>query len=180
MVVLLVEELATRLIPLTPEEGAYARNRDPAQRPPWPRVGDQLWYRRDEWDDDHALHLMDVVDVQDRGDRTSAWAPGLWQLIRDNTTGQPLLDARGGLVVVPVADPWPWVHLRWPAGTDIPKGAEHTWKHGVQMTWESRVRGSAGWLPLDYRVTRRLWLPGQTPLRPLPVYGPGGTTGDGG
>jgi hypothetical protein len=80
--------------------------------------------------------------------------------------GQPL--------IAPVADPWPWVHLRWPEERDIPKGAEHAWKHNVQMTWESRVRGSAGWLPRNYHVIRRLHLPGQIVLRPLPPPGPGG------
>jgi hypothetical protein len=167
--VLLVDELSTRLVPIGLAEGAYARNRDPAERPPWPRVGDLVWYRRNEWDTDEQLHEMLVVAVQDRDDRTSQWAPNLWQAIRDNTTGAPVLDASGQPLIVPVADPWPWVHLRWPDGRDIGKGAEHGWKHNMQMTWESRVRGSAGWLPGNYQAIRRVRLPGQVMLRPLPA-----------
>jgi hypothetical protein len=40
------------------------------------------------------------------------------------------------------------------------------------MTWESRVRGSAGWLPLDYLETRRVPMPGQVEVQPLPISHP--------
>lgn len=160
--VTLAEEIATRLIPWEPEEAAYARNRPHAERPAWPQVGQQVYYRRNEWDSDGDLHLMRVVAVQDPEDRDSEWAPMLWQQIRDNATGAPVV---GHIVAVP--DPWPWVQLVWEG--PYPKGLGHAWRARPQMTWESRMRGSAGWLPLDYQRTRPLRLPHSGPLRPLPA-----------
>lgn len=163
---LLADELPTRLVPIGLDEGAYARNRPQGERPPWPAVGDQVYYRRNEWDVDDDLWLMRVVAVQDPDDKTSDWAPNLWQQIRDNITGAPIVGQ-----IVPVADPWPWVHLRHEG--DITKDSP-TWLGNIQMTWESRVRGSAGWLPLDYRQTRRLHVTGHVVTRPLVAHGPGG------
>jgi hypothetical protein len=164
---LLADELATRLLPIGLDEGAYARNRDPAERPPYPTAGDEVYFRRNEWDSDGDLWLMRVVAVQDPDDKTSEWAPNLWQQIRDNLTGAPILGQ-----IVPVADPWPWVHLRYEGdiGEDSP-----TWLGNIQMTFESRVRGAPGWLPLDYRQTRRLHVTGQIVARPLVAHGPGGS-----
>ena len=163
---LLRDELPTRLVPIEQREASYARNRPRAERPAWPKVGDQVYYRRNEWDVDEDLWLMRVVDVQDPDDKTSEWAPNLWQQIRDNLSGAPLLDPAGGLLYAPMPDPWPWVHLRYEG--DIPKGSESAWLANVQMTWESRIRGSAGWLPLDYRETRPVQLPGSLVMQPLP------------
>lgn len=160
---LLAEELPTRLIPFTGEEAAYARNRQLEERPPWPRVGDEVYFRRHEWDVDGDLHLMRVVDVQDPGDTTSVWATNLVQHLRHNDTGEPLHYSDGRPVLAPLDDPLPWVHLRWEG--DIPKGAP-TWLGHVQMTFESRMRGSPGWLPLNYQETRRLHLPGRILHRP--------------
>lgn len=160
----LADELATRLLPVGLDEGAYARNRPHDARPPTPRVGDEVFFRRNEWDSDEDLWRMRVVEVQDPDDKTSEWATNLWELIRGNWTGAPLFDRAGEMLILPVADPWPWVLLRWEG--EIPKGSEHAWMHRLAMTFESRVRGAAGWLPLDYEQTRRVWLPGQTLTMP--------------
>lgn len=168
--VTLAAELLTRLVPYGQDEATYARNRLPAERPPWPQVGDRVWFRRDEWDTDEQLHEMRVVDVQDPDDTDSVWASNLWQHLRSNFTGEPLFHRDGRPVLVPLPDPLPWVHLRWPDEYDIPKGHSHDWKYRAQQTWESRMRGSPGWLPWDYRDTRRIHLTGQVPQHGLIAY----------
>jgi hypothetical protein len=165
--VLLADELATRLIPHRPDEGAYARNRHPAERPPWPKVGDEVYFRQYEWDLDEDLHRMRVVAVQDPGDVDSAWASNLVQHLRHNVTGAPLHYPDGRPVLVPLEDPLPWVHLRWEG--DVPKGSGG-WMRRPQMTFESRLRGSPGWLPLNYRQIRRVHLPGQILHRPATAW----------
>jgi len=143
-----VDELDTRLIPIAPIEGAYARNRDPAERPPIPAVGDVVYYRHQEWDTEvvkaEVLAVQSMDDLHDEN---------LWRLVRDNLTGHPVLDD-GKPRMVKVEDPWPWVMLK-------PEG------HPITQTWESRLRGSAGWLPLDYRQ-RRIRLPHEIIIRPTP------------
>lgn len=166
----LVQESLTRLVPHGQDEGAYARARLVAERPPWPKVGDHLWFRRHEWDTDEQLHLMVVVGVQDPGDTDSVWATNLWQHLRANDTGEPLFYTDGTPALVPLPDPWPWVEFVWPPHLEIPKGSVHTWKHRPQTTFESRMRGAPGWLPLTYQQTRRTYLPGQTPPPQSPTY----------
>lgn len=168
--VTLAAELLTRLVPYGQDEGTYARNRLTAERPAWPRVGDRVYFRREEWDLDEQLHLMQVVDAQPQDDTDSVWATNLWQHLRDNGTGQPLHYRDGRPVLAPLPDPWPWVDLRWPDEQPIPKGHEHAWKHRVQRTFESRMRGSPGWLPLDYRASRQVHVSGQVPENQMTAY----------
>lgn len=162
---LLRDELPGRLIPMELFEGSMARNRPTERRPAWPVVGSEVYYRRNSWDSDDALWRMRVIDAQDPNDTTTVWASNLCQQIRDNLTGRPLLDGNGAPVHSPLTDPWPWVHLRWEGA--LPSGAP-AWLGNVQMTWESRLRGSPGWLPLDYQRTRTVWLPGDlTPAQSI-------------
>lgn len=163
----LSEELLTRLIPLTPMEASYARNRLSSERPPWPKVGDQVYYRRNEWDLDHEVFLMRVVDVQDPKDTTSEFAHNLYQHLR-SPMGVPQFFLDGSPVVVPLPDPWPWVKMLWEG--DPPKTHDEAWKGGIPMTFESRMRGSAGWLPFNYRETRVVHLPGAIPEVPMATY----------
>lgn len=158
------DEAATRLVPYERWEFTYARNRLEEERPPWPKVGDELYYRRYEWSGDADLVRMRVVDVQSPDDVTSEWAANVNQVIHDNMSGGVILDPTSGKPVVnPVADPWPWVILKYEG--EVPKGSEHDWKNRPQMTWESRVRGSAGWVPLDYLTSRKIRLPAQ--IKPI-------------
>jgi hypothetical protein len=141
-------EEETRHIPWAQVEVSYARNRNPIERVAV-TPGDRVYYRRDNWDPN--LVLAQVLEVQDLGDRTD---PNLWQQVR-NVGGSPVLDPLGQLVHAPVADPWPWVILQ----PDDTPGR-------TAKTWEARLRGSAGWLPLDWR-TRHVRLPREVVLRPL-------------
>lgn len=140
-------ELETRLVPWERREGSYARNRDPAERPPIPRVGDRLYVRMEDWSPD--VILCDVVAVQSLDDLHD---PNIGYTVKHWDNGLPVLDA-GRPRLVRVADPWPLVHLRLPGGDILP-------------TYEARLRGSRGWLPLNY-LERPVRLPSETIVRPL-------------
>lgn len=148
------DELETRLLPLQAIEGAYARNRLQADQAGWPQIGWEVFYRRDEWTADDELYRMRVVDVQSPDDQTSEWALNLWETVRDEHGNPVHIGDR--LAIRLVDDPWPWVVLRWEG--EVPKGMEHVWKTRPQMTFESRVRGGPGWLPLDYPARRQIRL----------------------
>jgi hypothetical protein len=144
----MADELSTRVIPYAPVEGAYARNRNLDERTPVPAVGDTVYYRHNEWDAE--VVEAEVLAVQSMDDLHDV---NLWRLVRDNLTGAPVYD-NGQPRMVKVEDPWPWVMLK-------PEG------HPTTQTWEARLRGSAGWLPLDYRE-RPLRLPGEIVIQPTP------------
>lgn len=168
-----VDEIGTRMVPWQRIEVTHARNRPLNERPPLPAVGDRVRYRRFEWNHDLRTgeivepEFAEVVEVQDPQDTADAdyaedagWIrdPNLWHLIRD-AQGVPRRDPLGQMLYAPVSDPWPWVRLRRPNGI-------------VDETREARLRGSAGWLPLDYLTRPERWrLPRETALlatRPVP------------
>jgi hypothetical protein len=148
---------------------SHARNRPLSERSPLPLTGDRVWYRRHEWDRDPTSgehvppELAVVVEVQDPLDTSDqdyvdgvGWVrdPNLWHLVRDihgRPIRQPMVDG-GALRYAPVADPWPWVRLQRPNGI-------------VDGTREARLRGSAGWMPLDYLTRPERWrLPSEIAL----------------
>lgn len=143
-------EHETRLVPIEAREVAYARNRPTHERPPIPKPGDKVWYRHNEWD--QHVWPATILEVQDVDDRTD---PHLWHLVRD-TSGVPILDADIPRQVQ-VADPWPWVLLR----VD-----DDRFPSPQIRTQEGRVRGSAGWLPLNY-LDRPVRLPHELVMQPL-------------
>jgi hypothetical protein len=150
-----VDELATRLVPWDAVEVAWARNRPHHERPALPAVGEHVWYRRNTWDPHDVCEWCQVVEVRDLDDRTD---PNLWHQVRD-ANGQPVYDA-GQPRHAPAADPWPWLRLRRPNGL-------------IAETREARLRGSPGWLPVDYRTRpERSRLPGHTRLVARPPLPP--------
>ena len=184
----LLSELDTRLVSWENIEVAHARNRPLAERPPLPRIGERVWYRAFDWERDRTgLHVppvqATVIAVEPDDDPDSRdWLPGygwvrdpnLWHLVRD-TNGRPLHHPDGSPRYARVADPWPWLDLE--LGLD-------EWGHPqpTVRTRESRMRGSAGWLPGDYRdrserarlpadfiAASRPWLPPlNVPAAPTP------------
>lgn len=152
-----MRELDTRLVPWEPHEISWARNRPAVERPPMPKPGDRVFYRHDHWD---PIAVRAVVTwVQDLDEHDDG---NLWILVRD-TDGHPILD-EGVPRWVRCPDPWPLVRLDT---GDV---------YGVLHALESRVRGSAGWLPLDWqarpersRLPRELALLPREPLSPLNV-----------
>src|ERR1700743_2137615 len=152
------------MVPWQQIEASHARNRPMSERPPPPQVGEQVWYRRFEWNRDprgdlSEPELAEIVEVQDPRDTSDAdyvdgvgWVrdPNLWHLVRD-ALGHPLLD--GGA-------------LRYAAGAHPGRGVSLRRRNGIiDGTREARLRGSAGWLPLDYLTRPERWrLPSATAL----------------
>lgn len=105
---------------------ASAWQRPPHKRTPVPKPGDRVLFRMHEYGD--FLDAL-VVSVQDLTRPGPAPDSMVWR--RDNVTG---------MVAGLHADPWPEVTL-------------DTW-WGRLRTHECRVRGSAGWVPLDWDPPR--------------------------
>lgn len=158
----MTDELRTRHVPWDPIEQTHARNRPHHERPALPKPGDQVWYRHAEWErhpsTGHPIppELCTVVAVQPLDDKTD---PNLWLPLR-TSTGMYVAD-ESGQVFQPVPDPWPELDLRRP---DRRKADGSLMGYGAMVrTRESRMRGSAGWLPLDYRTRPERWrLPADT------------------
>lgn len=152
-----MRELDTRLVPWEAHELSWARNRPPSERPPLPQPGDEVYYRHQHWDRDVAPATVTWVQDLDEHDDGN-----LWILVRD-IHGEPIID-HGVPRWVRCPDPWPLVRL------------DTGDMHGVLHALESRVRGSAGWLPLDWRsrperdrLPRELLRLPRMPLAPLNV-----------
>lgn len=161
-----MREWDTRLVPHEPAEVSYALNRPDHERTPIPKPGDRVYYRRHMWDQHPTLAtVLAVADLEDRGD------PHLWHLIRD-LDGNPVLDGDVPRMVR-APDPLPWVDLR---ADDVDARDEYGkpvrcthcgWFHrNPARTWEARVRGMPGWLPLNWR-DRDVKLPSELVHRPI-------------
>jgi hypothetical protein len=138
----MLTEWDTRHLPYEQVEVSYARNRLPVERPPIPVRGDQVFYRRTYWDQIPVAAV--IVEVQDLNDRLD---PNLWMVVR-NTFGAPIQD-QGVTRYTQVPDPWPEVKLLY-------KDEQEQMRYA--LTRESRMRGSPGWLPLNWRM-RPVYLP---------------------
>lgn len=110
-------------MPVTPEQVAWARCRPPHQRTPIPAPGQLVRYRHTHFGELSEARV-ESVEMSDPNDY------GVWRYVLDG--GRPVL-VGGKHVMEMVEDPWVDVILR----TD--------W--GRLVTRESRIEGSAGWLP---------------------------------
>lgn len=122
--------------PIDKSEIIWARNRQPRHRTPIPRSGDQVYYRHEQWADPTLAQVVRIVDPlpEDLNVFESA-------LNTTHPTRHPLLDGIGHTLMVLRPDPDYEVEL-------------HT-AYGRVVTREARVRGSAGWLPLDWTTRWR-------------------------
>lgn len=164
-------ELDTRALPYEAIEGSYANNRAPTDRPPIPKPGDRLLYRRYHFDQDPIPVVVvwaqdpddtSLVHVDPRAGRVRD--PNLWHLVKD-PYGYPIADG-DDWAYARHPDPWPQVRVR---GTwaDSP-GMEPFEREAI--TREARMRGSSGWLPLGWRG-RPLRMVGTILLVPVaPAY----------
>lgn len=112
-------------MPVTPEMVAWARCRPGRDRTPMPEPGARVWYRHNH----HGpltVAAVEKVDLSNRDDY------GVWRFVVD-AIGKPVM-VEGRRLMELVDDPWPDVWLR----TD----------YGRVVTRESRIEGSAGWLPM--------------------------------
>lgn len=115
-------------MPVTLEMVTWARCRPAAVRTPIPEAGDRVWYR-------HEHHGPVTTAEVERVDMSNTDDYGVWKFVLDG--GQPVM-VGGQRLMELVDDPWPDVWLR----TD--------W--GRVVTRESRIDGSAGWLPMMGKV----------------------------
>lgn len=132
----------------TPGEYQQARRRPAELHVPVPRVDDELLYRHNGGSPN--VYRVAVTWVQDLEDMED---PNLWyfQTLPD---GRPrLID--GQQVLARAHDPWPAIRATLMEPThdggrnvDLPRGA-------AVETREARMRGSAGWLPLDWETRPR-------------------------
>jgi hypothetical protein len=137
-----MREEDTRHVPHEPWEIEWARKRPAEHRVKLPRVGDEVCYRPVEWG---PVQLAEVLWVQPLDDLDD---PNLWTVERD-AFGRPLqLDGRP--VLAQHLDPWPLLRLHVP-GLGLPV-----------LSREARLRGAAGWLPLDWPARHR----------PMPDFAP--------
>ena len=156
-------EIDTRDVPYERVELTWAKNRPLHERPVIPLPGDKVFYRRIEWEQEPRL--VTVLEVQDPLDKTD---PNLWQTLR-NYHGHLLHDMWGRPLHKVMPDPWPWIRVCWWEQGKIGPEME---RQGI--TREARLRGSPGWLPLNWR-DRPVRLPHElknVELPPLePTYG---------
>lgn len=117
--------------PWDPAELHWQLNRPRRHWTPIPNVGDRVFYRHEHWGPVTAAQVLDVQSLDDYSDHY------LWHVVRDDR-GEAMRDELGRYILRPVADPWVTLTL----ATD--------W--GTTVTREARVRGSAGWLPLDWQT----------------------------
>lgn len=145
-------EYETRVFPATAIEASYARNRDERERPPWPVAGDRCYFRPEEWGPAYPAEFV-AVEAFSGPQPYPEWEQlvigrdTMTRGVYDNTTGAPVREDDGSLRIVRVEDPWPLVRVQLAA-----TGALHD-------TWESRLRGAPGWLPVGFHE-RTIRLPG--------------------
>lgn len=140
-----MREIDTSLIPYSNAEVQWARHRPPQDRTPLPAPGDEVLYRHDPWGalmDAHVEEVLFNLDDPSVGAIGSQPNPDVWEAQRDPISGAYLI-LHTKNVIVCKADPWPQLVL-----TTRPRVM-------LVTTQEARLRGSAGWLPLDWESRRR-------------------------
>lgn len=141
-------EQMSRPFPYSAAEVAYARRRPVHERTPIPAEGDEVLCRLDEW----GTAFPAVVDRVQPSDDVDD--PYLFEVQLDGNREPMLIEGRP--VLSAVDDPWPTLWLTVSLTTREDGFIRTVTTH----TREARLRGSAGWLPLDW-TTRRRWLPTQ-------------------
>ena len=133
-------EATTRDIPYDANELRWQLLRPRHLWTPIPAPGELVCYRNDEWGPVSNARVVAVQSLDDRDDHY------LWDVATvggaDGTERRPLEDGAGRRVKVARADPW----------LDLTLDTEG---YGRRVCREARVRGSAGWLPLDWRTRAR-------------------------
>src|SRR6185312_17293823 len=100
---------------------------------PMPKVGDTVLYRHHDWGDPEPAEVVWVQPVDDVDD------PHVSSVTCDPAGAPMLLEGRP--VMALKVDSWRRLHLRT--------------RFGMVDTREARLRGSPGWLPLDWRARYR-------------------------
>lgn len=128
-----MDEADSRGIPYTAAEFTWAHERPARHRTPLPAATDNVLYRHDAWAtpvDAAVVWAQPSDDVDD---------PHLW-VVQTDEHGRPVM-LHGRPLLVPRPDPWPTLRLKT--------------RYGLVDTREARLRGSPGWLPLDWAARHR-------------------------
>lgn len=143
-------EQSTYMIPWSERELAWQRLRPVEHRVPLPRPGQRVLVRLERFADPVPGVVQSVPDLA-RGWRWEDLEPGretpdpwVWQL-RRGPRGELLMDSHGLPRIDLLPDPHPSIVLHVEG------------RRGLAETREARLRGSPGWLPLDWRER---WRPG--------------------
>lgn len=137
-----LQESDTRAIPYAAWEYAWAHERPGEHRTTLPAVSDEVAYRHDPWGPVIGVDVVSVWPLDDVDD------PHLWRVELDGFGNPLMLDGRP--IFAQRLDPWPILRLRLPRKLGL----------GLCDTREARLRGSPGWLPLDW----------ETRYRPMPEF----------
>lgn len=132
-------EALSRVIPYVETELAWIRDRPPMDRVPVPEPGAEVGARLDMWGEVYSATVESVQPPDDVDD------PHLYQVALDAVGEVLLIEGRPALVSVP--DPWPTLWLV----IEVPGELAPVHSH----MREARLRGSPGWLPLDWKTRRR-------------------------
>ncbi len=126
-------ERTTIAVPHGASEIRWAQYRPFRHRSRLPAMGDPVLYRHQPWADPVLSQVIAVQPLDDLDD------PNIWRVELD-PFGDPIL-IEGRPVFMQGFDPWPMVTL--------------STKYGIGKTGEARLRGSQGWLPLDFATKWR-------------------------
>lgn len=131
----------------SPLEYQRARRRPFPERTPLPQVGDELLYRHNGGSPN--VYRITVLRVQSLEAMDDA---NLWYF-QTNPDGSPFL-IEGNEVLARAHDPWPliWARLEEPTRDGLSGGNVDLRAGSAVETREARMRGSAGWLPLDWET----------------------------
>lgn len=151
-------------LPWDANEYAWQANRPEQHRVLMPRVGDRLLFRPASWSDE--LIPIEVREVQDLDTDEARRDPNVY----DKVTAPPedphaamgnrvLLGPLGQPLVRLRDDPWPWIKFQMLDDQGEPYGSWRSCR-------EARLRGSAGWLPLDHERRERPHWQGSTIVLP--------------
>jgi len=114
-------------LPFTREMVIWARCRPPADRPPLPAPGDEVWFRADAHGPLVPATVLEIL-IGNQQDLS------VWRYVVHDPAAGPVLDGEGRPLMELVDDPWPDVVLRVGAS-----------RHATK---EARIAGSPGWLPM--------------------------------
>lgn len=129
-----MEEWETSGIPWDSAEFSWQHHRPVHLWTPIPPVGSDVFYRSNHWEPET---LARVLAHQDDRDYTDFY---LWKVIT-NENRAATTDGFGKRMIERVEDPWICLTLKT--------------EWGVVTCREARLRGSAGWLPLDWKTRFR-------------------------
>lgn len=133
-------------LPWDSAELAWQARRPVTHRTPSLALGLHLLFRPVAWSDE--LIPIVVTAIQDLDSDEARRDPNVYDKMTNPEHTRVLTDPLGQPLTRLREDPWPWIHFQVLDDQGQPYGA-------VRSCREARLRGSAGWLPLDHARRER-------------------------